>query len=63
MVMVVVLVSTSRVSASTIVAKSRQASGMSERDKASAAPRLTLMVFVTQVAITAIKIIPYAAHN
>ena len=56
---VMVLMSACRVTACAIIAKCRQASGMSERDEASAAPRLTFMVLVTQVAIAAIEIIPY----
>ena len=51
------------VTARAIVAKCRQASSMSERDKAPAAPRLTFMVFVTQVTIAAIQIIPYVTSR
>ena len=61
MVMVVMVVSACCVTARAVRAESRQAPGVSERDEAPAAPRLAFMVFVTQVAIAAIQIIPNVA--
>ena len=41
-----------------IVSNNRQTASVSERDKVSAAARLTLMILVTKRAITAVQVAP-----